>query len=256
MDTENTNVNPETDEIPEESVETSETEQDTSEKETEQTEEATPKPEKTEKPGKEEPKEEPFDAKVKRLAQSIKDKELKPVYKELEDLRKQNKELTTQVTEKTWDRNIANLFDEEKESLGEDEAAQKKAARESVKKQVLEFQQNQAYVKKMKPELEAKETALGLVERDQKAREDIWKLLFPEDGKQVDQVAAVVKKFDKATDWDAYEMIFEGIKETIKSKVPKYTPDSGRTGASGKDTSKMSPDEKINEGFKILMKKK
>jgi hypothetical protein len=233
MDTEKTDVTPEVDEIAEgessdESVETSATEKDTSE--LAEQEKAEP----------ETPPAEDYETKVKRLAQSMKDKEMKSVYQEIENLKKQNKELSTQATEKTWDRGIQSLFDEESESMGEDEAAKRKSAREIVKKQVLEYQQNKAYVDKTKPELEAKYNALSNVERDQQAMRDLWPLLFPEDIKKVEQVNALIKKFEKARDPDEYELILEGIKESLKSKTAKFKPDSGLQGGGGSDLKTIS----------------
>lgn len=268
-DTENTNVVSEVDEIPEgdiseESEEASETETETSEKETEQEEKETTKPEKTE---------ETYDAKVKRLAQSMKDKELKTVYQELEDLRKQNKELNTQVTEKTWDKGIQEMFDEESVNLSEEEALKKKSRREDMKKQVLEYQKNSAYIEKTlaklgkvdldaflknweKPSLDEAANYFNYKARDQQSREELWGLYFPEDAKKLAQIAKDMEKISKAKDPTQYEIVMEGIKESLKSKGPKYTPDSGRQGGGGKDMSKMSPEEKISEGFKELKKKK
>ena len=174
-------------------------------------------------------KEETFEEKLNRLAQSKADKSIKTYQKTTEDLRKENETLKTQLNDKTWDRGIQSLFDEESESKGEDEAAKRKAAREDVKKQVLEFQQNRVYVDKAKPELEKRESYLNFVQRDQSAKDEIWKLVFPEDKAKIERVSALVKRFEKAQDQEDFEIILEGIKGELKGKAaPARKPDSGR----------------------------
>jgi len=238
---------------PEDSQDESVTSNDNADSEQENAE--TTEPEKDTEPAKPEvKKEETFEERVNRLAQSKADKAVKTYQKTTEDLRKENETLKSQLNDRTWDRNIQSLFDEESESKGEDEATKRKAAREDVKKQVLEYQQNKAYVDKTKPELEKRESVLNFVERDQKAQNEIWKVIFPEDKAKIERVNALVKRFEKAQDLEDFEIILEGIKGELKGKAsPARKPDSGRNGGSGGvDLSKLS----ARELFVLGQKKK
>jgi len=218
-------------------VEENETEVSTPSPEDKESSNDTTEPEKetetTTEPEKAEP-EETFEQKVDRLATSKADKSLKTYQKKLADLEAEKAELTAQVTEKTWDRNMKDLFDEESESLGEDVAKKRKADREKVKTQVLEFQKNGAYVEKTKPVLEAKEASLNVVERNQGVRERLWGLFFPDDKRNLTAYNEAVKKFDKTNDWDEVDIIFEGIKESFRVKST-HKPDSGQQGGGGGD---------------------
>ena len=235
--------------------EPSEAEQETSNKNTEsEKEEETPEPE--EGPEETKKEEETFDHKVSRLAKSMADKSLKTYQQKAAEQAKQIETLTAQLNEKTWDKTIEGLFGEESESKGEDTAVKLKAGREELKKQVLEYQKNQAYVNRVKPELEKRESALNFVERDQKARDEVWKLLFPDDSDKVSKVAALVKRFEKAQDMEDFEIIIESLKSELKAKSGKKTfvPDSGNQGGGGSDLKNLSPLEKITRGLKKEIK--
>lgn len=221
------------------------------EEETPKTEPETGEEEKSEAEEKSE-KEESFDQKVNRLVQSRSDKLMKPLRAELDQLRKDKETLTAQVNEKSYDRAIESIYGEEVEKEGEETAAKRKTDRQNWKKAVLEYQQGKGYVEKTKPELEQKETILNFVERDQKAREEIYKLLFPEDKAKIDQITTLVKRFEKAQDPEDFEIILETIKNELKAKSTKktFTPDSGHQGGGGADLKGLSPLEKIQRGLK------
>jgi hypothetical protein len=159
------------------------------------------------------------------------------------------------LNEKAWNKDIADLFDEDSEKLGEEDATKRKSRREDLKKQVLEFNKNADYVKEMKPALEAKQSALEMVERDQMAYKDVWSLLFGEDKAKVEQVEALVKKFAKAKDLDDYELVLEGIKDSLRSKSKPFKPDSSRQGSGGKSFDDMTTQEKIKYGMEHPDKK-
>jgi len=214
-----------------------------SERETKTTPESEDKTDKT--------KEESFEAKLERLSQSKADKANAPLQKANDELRTQVETLTNQVNEKTWDRNMKDLFDEESDDMGIDVATKKKAGREKVREQVLEFQKNSALVNKLKPELEKKETSLNIVERNHLVRDKLWPLFFPEEKKDLDAYNEAFKKFDKANDPDEVETILEVIREGLKVKADKFVPDSGQqTGNTTQDTSKLTGRQMLERAIK------
>ena len=73
---------------------------------------------------------------------------------------------------------------------------------------------------------------LGANIRDFKAQTEVWKMVFPEDKKKVEQVEEYVKKFDKAQDMDDFDIILESIRQSIKAKSKPFTPDSSKTESS------------------------
>ncbi len=173
---------------------------------------------------------ESIENKVTRLAQSMKDKELKPFYVERDGLKTQVAELETQLNDKIWDRHLQSLFNDEVEALGEDEAKIKQSDRQTVAGQVKEYHLKAAQVSKAQEEIDAKLPKLGVIERDQRARNDLWTLIFPEDKAKIARIETYLKRFEKAKDWDDYDLIIEGIKETIKGKKPPVIPDSSQSG--------------------------
>jgi len=200
-------------------------------------------------------KEETFEDKVTRLAQSMKDKELKPVYKENTDLKAKISDLENQLNDKVWDRHLQSLFNDDVDNLGEDDAKIKQSDRQKVAGQVKEFRLKQVQVEKAEAELKDKLPKLGVIERDQKARNDLWTLLFPEDKEKIAQLSTYLKKFEKAKDWDDYDLIIEGIRETIKGKQKPFVPDSSQGSGGGTHLSD-SPEDKVTRALEKLKKKR
>lgn len=205
-----------------------------------------------------ESEEEGYEQKVTRLAQSIAGKENATLSKTNTELRTRVTELETQLTDKVWDRELQHLFNEDTENLGEDAAKIRQSDRKLVAEQLKEFRQKSQSVEKLKEQLEAeisdKLPKLGIVERNQKARIDLWTLLFPEDKAKIAQVTTLLKKFEKANDWDDYELILEGIRETIKGKRKPFIPDSSQVSGSRNRLS-TSPADKVTRGLNKLKKK-
>lgn len=184
--------------------------------------------------GKEKPEqEESFEEKLERLAQSKKDKELKPFYKERDTLKAKITELEGQLNDKLWDRELQSLFNEDVEKLGEDEATTRKTNRGKIAEQVKAFNKERSEVEKNKRFYDEALPKLGAIERDQKARNDVWNLIFPEDKDKVTKVSELIKKFAKAQDIEDYEIVLEGIRETVKAGRKPFVPDSGKAGGSG-----------------------
>lgn len=177
---------------------------------------------------------ETFEEKLDRLAQSKKDKELKPLYKERDELKTENAKLKEQLNDKTWDRTLQGLFNEDVEKLGEDEANKRKADREKVAAQVKEYHQKNTDVEKAKRFYDEQLPKLGMIERNQKAREEVWKIVFSDDKAKLEQANVLVKKFEKAQDMDDFDIILESIKESHKAKSKPFIPDSGKGAGSGK----------------------
>lgn len=220
-------------------------------------EESTEEETESEEEPKEKEPEESIEDKVTRLAQSMKDKELKSVYKEMEGYKTKVGELESQLNDKIWDRELQTLFNEDVENLGEDEAKTRKANREKVAEQVREYRLKSAEVEKAKKQLEEQMPKLGIIERTQKARGDLWGLLFPEDKEKVAQLNKLITKFDKAQDWDDYEIIFEGIKATVKGKENSFVPDSSKSSGGGiTDWTKLDRDTKDKLAAEALRKEK
>ncbi len=179
-----------------------------------------------------ESEEEAFEEKVTRLAQSIANKSTKTIEKQRDELKTRVTELEEQLNDRIWDRELQGLFNEDVEKLGEDEAKKKKSNREQIATQVKEFNKGKADVEKAKKYYDEALPRLGAIERNQKARDDVWNLLFSEDKQKLDQANKLIEKLKKAEDPDQYEILFESIKESIKAKKKPFVPDSGK-GMSG-----------------------
>ncbi len=221
--------------------------------------------------GKKEEVEETFEEKLDRLAQSKSDKSLKTYHTKIDGLTKELNTVKAELNDKVWNRELQDLFGEEKESLGEDEANKRKANREKIAAQVKEFQQKSTEVEQVKAKignanldellrdlkvttLEKGVDMLTANLRDYRAKMDVWALMFPEDKAKIQKVAALVKKFEKAQDLEDYDIILEGIKESVKTKP--FVPDTSRSGGGGVDLSKLSPREKIDRGIESAKKLK
>lgn len=245
------------DELEEASKPEDETSAESAEEETESEEEEEKEPEET------------IEEKIDRLAQSKKDKELKSVYKEMDGLKTRNAELEDQLSDKIWDRETQSLFNEDVENLGEEEAQRRKVQREQLKGEVKTFRTNarkvettltkigdadmDAVLKDLEvPNLVEGINKLSFNARNQKAREEIWRLVFPEDKQKVERVTALVKKFEKAQDSEDFEIILEGIKESVKGK--SFIPDSG-TRESGRGE-KLEGDDALARGLELERKRR
>ncbi len=179
-----------------------------------------------------ESEEEVFEDKVTRLAQSIANKTTVTLEKQRNELKARVTELEEQLDDRIWDRDLQGLFNEDVEKLGEDEAKNRKEHREKIATQVKAFNKDKNEVEKARKYYDEALPRLGAIERNQKARDDVWNLLFSEDKDKLAQANKLVEKLKKAEDPDQYEIIFESIKETIKAKKKPFVPDSGK-GMSG-----------------------
>ncbi len=214
---------------------------------------------------KEAEKEESFEEKLERLAQSKADKSLKTYQTKIDGLSKELTAAKAALNDKVWNRELQTIFGEETEKLGEDEATKRKTDREKIMAQVKEFQQKSAEVEQIKtkignvgidafledlkvPTLEKAVDRLSANLRDYRAKMDVWALLFPEDKAKIQKVTALVKKFEKVQDLEDYDIILEGIKESVKTKP--FVPDSSHSGGGGVDLSKLSPHDLIVLGLK------
>lgn len=201
-----------------------------------------------------EPKEEDYEQKVTRLAQAIAAKTTLTLEKQRNEFREKVTELENQLTDKVWDRHLQTLFNDDVDNLGEDDAKIKQTDRQKVAEQVKEFRLKNAQVLKLEAELNEKLPKLGIIERDQKAKNDLWTLIFPEDKGKIDQISSLLKKFERAKDWDDYDLILEGIRETVKGKRKPFVPDSSQAGGGGSHLSD-SPEDKVTRALEKLRKK-
>ena len=214
--------------------------------------------------------EEDIEQKVTRLAQSIAGKTTATLEKQRNELTKRITVLEAELSDKAWDVHLGTLFNEDEGKLGEDEAKKRQKAREEVSKVVKEYKGKSAQVERILaklgdasendidefllnlknpetgkvPNLTQAVNILGANLRDWKAREEVWNLIFPEDKEKVAKVGAYIKKFEKAKDLDDYELIMEGIKETMRSRREPFVPDSTKSGGGGELT-----DKKIMENY-------
>jgi len=246
--TENTAGDLENEEVLTESQETPETEKETSKQDTTspEQEEETPETEEDEKvkPPKEETFEEAVQRVAKPLAQSMKDKELKPLQQKIADITKERDNWKLQATEKLINRKLARYAEEYDEKGDEKKAEQLKAEDQEFKKLYLDYEKNQVEVNRLKPELEQKVNALGMVERNFSAREEIRSLLFPEDKDRIAKFKVYTDRLEQAENIKDFEIILEGIKQEVKSKSKPFKPDSSKQGGGGgRDLSKLSPKE-------------
>lgn len=214
-------------------------------------------PSSTEKETESEEKEGDFEEKVTRVAQSIADKSTKTITRQRDDLQTKLNETQKQLSDKVWNKGTDDLFNENVENLGEDKAKVKDANLKIMRAQVDEFKEKNTEVNQKYDEIKIWENKKGAIERDQKAQIDLWPLVFSEDKKKIDQINAYIKKFEKAEDMDDYDIIFEGIKETMKAKKKPFVPDSSTTGgAGGAAYSSDNPAESVNAAFEKLKRKK
>jgi len=199
------------------------------------------------KEGDDKPDEETFEKKVASLAQRIADKSTKTITRQRDEAIAKVTDLEGQLNDKMWNHEINALFGEESDSLGEDVAAKNKANRVKMAASYKDFQQRDTQVKKDKEFYDAQVPKLSVIERNQKAREEVWSLIFPEDKAKIDRAAKLIKKFDKANDWDDFELILEGIKEATKAGSKPFVPAGSKTiSGTTEDLSNLPIDERID----------
>lgn len=223
--------------------------------------EVTTEPAEGEKPATEST-EEGVEDKITRIAQGIAAKSTLTIEKQRNDAVKRVTELEAQLSDKTWDRHLSSLFNEDVPNIGEEEANVKKSDREKIQGDVKAYKDGAAKVQAtlnrigepsaetlgaLLDALKNAETgkvptlaeAINLLDfnlRDWKVREEVWPLLFPEEKAKMKQFQDILTRFNKAPNMDVYEQIMLGVKETIKGKQTPFVPDSSQsTGGSASD---------------------
>ncbi len=200
--------------------------------------EETTEPEKTEEP------EESFEVAVDRVAKSIADKSTQTITNDRDSWRDRAEKAESQLNEKIYNLASNDMYGEEKEELGEEEATKRKSARGIRNKAVLEFQVKEASVNKKEVELGEKESSLQDVEKVQYVREKFWTLFFPDDKRDFTAYNEAVEKCVNSDDKKSVDAVYEIVRQGVKSKTKKFEPDSSQQGPStGKDLSKLSSRE-------------
>ncbi len=221
----------------------------------------------TEKKEGQESGEETFENKVTSLAQKIADKSTQTITKQRDEAAKRVTKLQEELNDKIFTSENEKVFQDEKETLGEDDANKRKTHREHIETLNKDFRQRDTQVKaqmeklgtanldEVLESLKVSNLSEGIDKvsfnvRNNKIKEELWTLIFPEDKDKLNQYTKYLKKFDKAHDAEDVELILGGIRETIKAKSKPFVPDSSAGGGGGEDLSKLSPEELITLGLK------
>jgi len=250
---------------------TSEAEGESSEAETAETE---AEPKEGEEAKEDESKEEQtdFEKRVQALAKSIADKTTKTLERQRNDLQQKVTELETELNDRTWNRELQALFNEDTETLGEEEANKRKASRERLYAEIKKYRENDAKVRQMaeklgtpdiegilkelnSPNLSEAINKLSLAVRDTTIRNRLWKLIFPEDKDKLTQFDKYMEKFTKTRDWDEVEIVFGGIEEGLKGKKQSHVPDSGKNAGSPPGDLSLKGEKAVQRGFEKLRSK-
>jgi len=250
---------------------TSEAEGESSEAETAETE---AEPKEGEEAKEDESKEEQtdFEKRVQALAKSIADKTTRTLERQRNDLQQKVTELETELNDRTWNRELQALFNEDTENLGEEEANKRKASRERLYAEIKKYRENDAKVRQMaeklgtpdiegilkelnSPNLSEAINKLSLAVRDTTIRNRLWKLIFPEDKDKLTQFDKYMEKFTKTRDWDEVEIVFGGIEEGLKGKKQSHVPDSGKNAGSPPGELSLKGEKAVQRGFEKLRSK-
>lgn len=210
-------------------------------------------------------------AKAEPLAQSMKDKELKEVYATITKHEQTIAELET----KKDDEDVAVLYGEEKEELGEDGARKNREART---RQNANFKTYRAQAREVatqyKEVQEVKELAkklgvssmigladtLGAERRDSNATKDMFRIVLPEGKEIISEVNAGRKRLNEAETEKEYGHILKAIEAEYKSSGKtqrSFKPDPSTAGiGGGLDLSKLTGRQLLELAEKQEKKKK
>lgn len=235
------------------------------EKEGEETPETEEKTEETE----EESFKDAVDRVAKSQAQSIADISNQTITKDRDGWQDRAEKAESELSDKTWDFAINGMFDEETANLGEEKAAKLKETRLEAKKQFLESQKNAAYITKTMALL-GNADLVELIKTvskfaDVKNLEDIVNhfnglgrynrvinklrpLYFPDEKKTNDEYNKAIKRFENTYTDEDIEIVFEGIRQELKGKTPKFVPDSGKQDGGG-NVKDESPEARVARGL-------
>ena len=190
--------------------------------------------------------------KAKPLAQGMKDKELKPVYDELRQIKADNVALKLQVEGRDDDSHLSRLEQAETKEWGSTaEVREIQDVRRDVVKQGREQKSK---------EQELKDTAskLDLIGRQQDAFEKALKLFLPENVEFISEIEDFASELSKAESQNEMDLLYERRETKMKAKAeapskPKRTRPDGSipSAAGGKDWSKASASEKVQEGLRL-----
>ena len=167
-------------------------------------------------------------------AQSIKDKELKPLYEERDNLRKETSQLKAQLQDKTMDRKFKLLFEADSEEQGEDKAKQLDQARREVYQEMKGYYQDKDTVARLKVENEKMSGDNELAAKYLKACEVAYSIRNPE-FKMLPKDDPIVIELLRAKDPEHFEDIAKRLRteHSVKATRKPFKPDSSRAGGTG-----------------------
>ncbi len=191
-----------------------------------------------------------------RIAQGMKDKELKPVYDQLQQLKKDNKTLQNKVADKQELDTLTRLQGKQKEDWGDTP-------------EVGEFQEEVTKTIKLRQQLRDRENELNerlaiteAADHKVTALQKAIAFFLPEDKGFISQIEELTEELSKATSDREIDLILQLREARVKASAespekPKRTkPDSSiHSAPGGIDVSKLSPDAKIQLGLDKLRKK-
>ncbi len=173
-----------------------------------------------------------INAEASKLAQSLKDKELKPIYARISELEKERDGWREKAEAKEDNADSALMFQADTEERGAEIAAKAHEARLKWRADFREHQVNSRKVQQMMRELDEKATVLGRIEKHQESRDEVNRLGVIDP----DEADALIKRLDEADNRREWRLILDAIKLERGTKSPKKgfkpsaTPSGNATG--------------------------
>jgi|26BtaG_2_1085354.scaffolds.fasta_scaffold00283_29 chromosome segregation ATPase len=183
-------------------------------------------------------------------AQSMKDKELKPIRTELEDLKKSNADFKRQLEQREDDKDLKVIFEGEVDEEGETTAKKRDEARRKFAARYREYQEKSETVETREKEIEGLADKLGGIEKRQNATKAALNLVLPKDKGITSEIESIVNRLDEAESPREFDLLLKMITSEYEGKASKKknVPDSSRSDAPG-SVSGLKGDAAINAGL-------
>lgn len=185
--------------------------------------------------------------------QAAKDKELKVVYVQIDELKQSNADLKRQLEDKEDDRDLKAMFEADEEQGDEATAKKRDEARRKFTARWHEYKEKAEEVEKQVEDNHQRAEKLGGIEKVQQARIEALKLVMPKDTGLISQVEAIVQKLSEAETPREFDLILNGIKQDFASKTKKFVPDSGKQSGSVGDLT-LKGEDAVTAGLRKLKK--